>query len=307
MGKQGFFAPREDAYTPLQVIRATSGAVMAKSCVKPFEYPVQILVTAAGNELERAATELASVCLHRNILGVHVSFQSDSNKNQRWTVMPSVSRVPLKSLLAASPSPLPESGVGLLLRETLEGLEWLHRVGGEAHGGVCADNVYMDAEQFWMPKLGFRELMCRKKKNTAECWAAPERVHGKAADVWAFGLFALELVYGGEIPASTYADLRRLLEDNFVGPKTTWFPTSWNRLLLFKNKKNKKEMVRISESLGYLIRDCLREDPRERPSSTQLLQEHPYFLGGSINGGSRKEVKEVLANQFKKAEGRARY
>ncbi|RAL42795.1 hypothetical protein DM860_009302 [Cuscuta australis] len=332
--EEGYFVRSEDGYTPKEIIRTTAAAVLWKAAAKPStppssqpEKPVQILMVDADKlECVYELTEeykLAKRCRHEHLVGVHVSFRSKAD-NRLWIVMPSVSRVSLRAMITSSPSALPEAGVGTLLRQTLEGLDCVHALGDRPHGNVCAGCVYMADGDFATAKLGFRELMCeRTTKRAAECWVAPElardpkMVHGKAEDVWTFGLFALELVYGGKIPVSTHENVKAPLRDNFnvKAPSSSSSSSrrpsfSWKLFGRLKTKaKTKTKTVAISDLLGEVIRMCLREDPSKRPTTKQLL-EHEYFkttLSSSNNGeesvldDKNNKMNKALADLLKKA------
>ncbi|VFQ93705.1 unnamed protein product [Cuscuta campestris] len=317
--EDGYFVRSEDGYTPKEILRTTAAAVLWKATAKPStppplsqpEKPVQILTVDADKlECVYELTEeykLAKRCRHEHLVGVHVSFRSKTD-NRLWIVMPSVSRVSLRAMIASSPSALPEAGVGTLLRQTLEGLDCVHALGDRPHGNVCAGCVYMADGDFAAAKLGFRELMCeRTTKRAAECWVAPElardpkTVHGKAADVWMFGLFALELVYGGDIPVSTHKNVKAFLRDNLnvrtLSSSSSRPSFSWKLFGRFKKTKTKTKIVAISDLLGEVIRMCLREDPSKRPTTKQLL-EHEYF---KTTLSSSNKMKKALADQLKKA------
>ncbi|CAH9096707.1 unnamed protein product [Cuscuta europaea] len=321
------FLRAEDAYDLQETIRATTYAVMTKaSYAAPppsrIPYPVQILIVDT-DKLDCVfetvgAYRLAKHCGdHKNLVGVHTTFKSSKNRNHLWIVMPSVSRVSLRSMITMTRSfrhGLPNAAAAaFLLRQTLEGLHCIHAAeGGHAHGSVCARNVYMDAECTTV-KLGFGQLMCE----TAPCRMAPElakdskMVHGKAADIWDFGFFILELVYGcDEIPVSTYAGLESLLANDFyVGDAKSASPSFLRKLSLLsfggREKKyddeiviKKRRSVMLESPLGDVAKQCLREDPAKRPTAKQLLEEHPYF--NPTTTSNVKEIQKVLA-QMKKA------
>ncbi|CAH9099186.1 unnamed protein product [Cuscuta epithymum] len=322
----------EDGYVlDQQPIRTTSSGVMMKAAAvfkspsssDVLKVPVQILAVKT-HKMEclyelLEAYKLAKRCPHKNLVGLHVSFKNPRD-DRLWIVMSDVSRVSLRRMMTSLPSPLPEPMRASILRQTLEALDCIHTAGDRAHGDVCAGLVYLDGKDFSKVKLGFRELMCEGvTKPPAECWVAPEfandpkMAHGKAADVWMYGLFILEVLSGGRVPVSTYKEVRDLVKGknisvDFSSKKSN--PSSSIVKKVFgcgfnncKKMVKKKEILECSDSLADLIRQCLHEDPKRRPSCRQLL-EHPYFKPSSnVERDYAIKVNKVLALHLKKSCG----
>ncbi|EKM83474.1 hypothetical protein AGABI1DRAFT_110126 [Agaricus bisporus var. burnettii JB137-S8] len=106
----------------------------------------------------------------------------------------------------------------------------------------------------------------RKSFVGTPCWMAPELVEGRqydsAADIWSFGITALELSQGRP-PGSRRPPkevLLRIIRDES--------PTLDREGGTFKYSRTFKEM----------IDSCLVKDPAERPTAEQLLQT-PFFKG----------------------------
>nr|GMD31641.1 serine/threonine-protein kinase BLUS1-like [Ipomoea batatas] len=301
------FSREENRYAPVETLRSTPSAVMLK--VTYSSIPLQALVVNTHKfdsvyELTEEYT-LARRCVHKNVVAPHISFTAplgDERSGYLWVVMPLVSRFSLRSMMMMSPafrSGLPEPVVGFVLREILEGLDCIHRVGGgKVHGNVNAGCIYID-EEMKTVKLAFRSLTC--EESTApwrECKTEPEMTNpslppcAAAADIWAFGLLILELLYG-EIPVETHEELQEFINNNLI-----IVPKSRKYVYLLKppcgrNPAGNGGAGRVSGPLGEIIKECLRKDPKKRPTAQQLL-EHDYFKLSKGKGKGRYDVKKVL-------------
>ncbi|XP_024008363.1 serine/threonine-protein kinase OSR1 [Eutrema salsugineum] len=264
------------------------------------------------NDMEtiRKEVHIMSLIDHPNLLKAHCSF---IDRNSLWIVMPYMSGGSCFHLMkSVYPEGLEQPIIATLLREVLKALVYLHRQ-GHIHRDVKAGNILVHSKG--VVKLGdFGVSACMfdsgdrmRTRNTfvgTPCWMAPEvmqQVDGYdfKADIWSFGITALELAHG-HAPFSKYPPMKVLLMTLQHAPP---------RLDYDRDKK-------FSKSFRELIAACLVKDPKKRPTSAKLLK-HPFFkharstdylsrkiLHGLSPLGERfKKLKETEAELFKGING----
>lgn len=210
-------------------------------------------------------------------------------KSARWVVMPFISTGSLQSIMASSyPDGLPESFIAALLREVLSVLSDLH---GQhlVHRNINVDNILIDsAASVKLADRGFSASIHDSGDDVTEkpYWMAPEVEHqhlytgyGFMADIWAFGVTALELAYGrpplSHLPLSKSMMVR--IKERFR------FSDPYNRT---KPRKPKS----FSNAFTSMVGLCLDRDHSKRPTAEELL-EHPFF---NIEEGADFLIKRHL-------------
>ncbi|CAN0887245.1 Serine/threonine-protein kinase BLUS1 [Linum grandiflorum] len=241
---------------------------------------------------------------HPNILESHCSFTVDRSL---WVVMPFMSAGSLQSIIStAFPRGLSEACIAVVLKETLHALSYLHNQ-GHLHRDIKAGNILMDSDghvkladfgvsaSLYEPVNGRgggcgdgrqQQMMLTDMAGTPY-WMAPEVIHSHTgysfkADIWSFGITALELAYGCP-PLSHLPPSKSLLMKI----------TKRFRFSDYENKSvdggaNKK----LSKAFKEMVVACLNQDPAKRPSADKLLKHCSFFK--NCNKGSDFLVKNIL-------------
>ncbi|GAV78078.1 Pkinase domain-containing protein [Cephalotus follicularis] len=274
-----------------EVGQGVSASVHRALCI-----PLNEVVAIKILDFERDNTDLSNISReaqtmilvdHPNVLKSHCSFVSDHNL---WVVMPFMSGGScLHILKAAYPDGFEEVVIATILREILKGLEYLHHH-GHIHRDVKAGNILIDVRG--TVKLGdFGVSAClfdsgdrQRMRNTfvgTPCWMAPEvmeQLHGYdfKADIWSFGITALELAHG-HAPFSKYPPMKVLLMTLQNAPPGLDY------------ERDKK----FSKSFKQMIASCLVKDPSKRPSAKKLLK-HSFFKQARSNDYIARTLLEGL-------------
>ncbi|EYU21789.1 hypothetical protein MIMGU_mgv1a025697mg [Erythranthe guttata] len=238
------------------------------------------------NNVSREAQTMVLVD-HPNVLKSHCSFVSDHNL---WVVMPYMAGGSCLHILKAThPDGFEEVVIATILREVLKGLEYLHQH-GHIHRDVKAGNVLIDTRggiklgDFGVSAYLFDAGDRQRMRNTfvgTPCWMAPEvmeQLHGYdfKADIWSFGITALELAHG-HAPFSKYPPMKVLLMTLQNAPPGLDY------------ERDKK----FSKSFKQMIASCLVKDPSKRPSAKKLLR-NSFFKQARSNDYISRTLLEGL-------------
>lgn len=271
--------------------QGVSAAVYRALCI-PFNEIVAIKILdfeRNNSDLSNISREAQTMILvdHPNVLKAHCSFVSD---HTLWVVMPFMSGGSFLHILkAAYPDGLEEVVIATILREVLKGLEYLHQR-GHIHRDVKAGNILVDARgaiklgDFGVSACLFDSGDRQRTRNTfvgTPCWMAPEvmqQLHGYdfKADIWSFGITALELAHG-HAPFSKYP------------PMKVFLMTLQNAPPGLDYERDRK----FSKSFKQLIAGCLVKDPSKRPSAKNLLK-HSFFKQGRSNDYIARTILDGL-------------
>ncbi|KAK4355835.1 hypothetical protein RND71_024806 [Anisodus tanguticus] len=249
----------------------------------------------------RREAKTMSLLSHPNILKAHCSFTVD---RYLWVVMPFMSAGSLQSIISSSfPDGLSEPCIAIVLKETLNALAYLHNQ-GHLHRDIKAGNILIDSDgtikladfgvsaSIYEPISGYSSsyssssscLMFTDVAGTPY-WMAPEVIHSHTgysfkADIWSFGITALELAHGRP-PLS------------HLPPSKSLFMKITKRFRFsdYEKTKNSKNYKKFSKAFKDMVGLCLDQDPFRRPSAEKLLK-HPFFK--SCNKGPDFLVKHVL-------------
>lgn len=257
-----------------EVGTGVSASVLRALCIPLDEVvAIKILDFERDNcDLNNVFREAQTMVLvdHPNVLKSLCSFVHDHNL---WVIMPFMAGGSCLHILKSSHQDgLEEVVIATILREVLKGLEYLHNH-GHIHRDVKAGNILIDSSG--AIKLGdFGVSAClfdagdrKRMRNTfvgTPCWMAPEvmeQVHGYdfKADIWSFGITALELAHG-HAPFSKYPPMKVLLMTLQNAPPGLDYERDH----------------KFSKSFKQMIASCLVKDPTKRPTAKKLLK-HSFF------------------------------
>jgi len=218
----------------------------------------------------RKEIQIMSLCKHPNILTVYGSFVHES---KLYIVTPLLSAGSCLNIMKyAYPDGFEEVVIATILKQALLGLEYLHK-NGLIHRDVKAGNLLMSEEGLVqladfgvsssLMETGERKGL-RKTFVGTPCWMAPEVMEQSGydykADIWSFGITALEMATG-RAPFAKYPPIKVLMLTIENEP-----PTLDRDQCRHKYSRTFKEMIDL----------CLNKDPSKRPSAEKLLQ-HPFF------------------------------
>lgn len=275
-----------------EVGEGVSATVYRALCI-PLNEIVAIKVLdleKCNNDLDGIRREVQTLSLidHPNLLRAHCSFTSGHNL---WVVMPYMAGGScLHIMKSAYPEGFEEPVIATLLREVLKALVYLH-AHGHIHRDVKAGNILLDSNgtvklaDFGVSACMFDTGDRQRTRNTfvgTPCWMAPEvmqQLHGYdfKADIWSFGITALELAHG-HAPFSKYPPMKVLLMTLQNAPPG----------LDYERDK------RFSKSFKELVAACLVKDPKKRPSSEKLWKHH-FFKHARSNEYLARTILDGLS------------
>ncbi|OIT19179.1 serinethreonine-protein kinase blus1, partial [Nicotiana attenuata] len=242
-----------------------------------------------NNDLDGIRREVQTMILidHANVLRAHCSFTAG---HSLWVVMPFMAGGSCLHIMKSSyPDGFEEPVIATLLREVLKALVYIH-YHGHIHRDVKAGNILIDSDgavklaDFGVAACMFDTGDRQRSRNTfvgTPCWMAPEvmqQLHGYdfKADIWSFGITALELAHG-HAPFSKYPPMKVLLMTLQNAPPG----------LDYERDK------RFSKSFKEMVAACLVKDPKKRPSSEKLLK-HPFFKQARSNDYLARSILDGL-------------
>ncbi|XP_055821772.1 serine/threonine-protein kinase BLUS1-like isoform X2 [Solanum dulcamara] len=272
-GPRNYSANPND-YKLLEEVGYGASATVYRAIYLPFNEVIAVKcldLDRCNSNLDDIRREAQTMSLidHPNVIKSFCSFVVE---NYLWVVMPFMAEGSCLHLIKiAYPDGFEESAICSMLKETLKALEYLHRH-GHIHRDVKAGNILLDTNG--AVKLGdFGVSACmfdsgdRQRRKTfvgTPCWMAPEVLQPETgydfkADIWSFGITALELAHG-HAPFSKYPPMKVLLMTIQNAPPGLDYD---------RDKK-------FSKSFKEMVAMCLVKDQTKRPTAEKLLK-HSFF------------------------------
>jgi serine/threonine protein kinase len=153
-----------------------------------------------------------------------------------------------------------------ILKQLLEGLEHLHK-NHVIHRDIKGGNILIDKNGIIkLADFGVSTILSENRKGArtftgTPCWMAPEVLeqgdtYDQSADIWSFGIFILELLYGYP-PHIKHDPIKAIMMILQEKPPTCD---------LYTDEKNP------SSSFRKMLSKCLKKRPHKRHTVTQLLK-----------------------------------